>query len=384
MSAPIEIPRASELEDAVPVEGRTVKVRSTALSLVLVLLCILLLRFARQVFVPIVIAVLLAYALEPLVMLLRRLRIPRFAAASLLLLAFLGGSGLVLYGLRGQAAAFVDQLPESARKLRTLVETHRREGEPGPIESIQQAATEIEKTASAAAGTEEPPKGVTRVQVVSPTLRFRDYLWSGGHGVVTAATEVVLVVFLVYFLLLSGDLFKRKLLAIAGSALSRRRITTRILDEINRSVERFLLVRFLASVMVAATIWPALLWMGLDYAAIWAIVAGLLNVIPYIGPGIVTCALALAAYLQFGTPSMAIVIAGVTLGITSLEGWLVTPKLMGRACRMNDVAVFVGLIFWGWLWGVWGLLLAVPMLMVVKTVCDHLADYRWFGELLGE
>lgn len=364
--------------------GTAVKVRSAALWIVVVLLSILLLRFAQRIFVPVLIGVLLAYALEPLVALLMRLRIPRFAAATLLLLAFTGGAGVGLYCLRDQAAAFLDELPESARRLRTLVETHRRDGEPGPIHSIQQAASEIEKTASAAAGAEESPNGVTRVQVVAPAIRFSDYLLSGWQGVVAAATEIVLVFFLVYFLLLSGHLFKRKLLRIAGGALSRRRITARILDEINDRIERFLLVRFLACGMVAVTIWPALAWSGLENAAIWAIVAGLFNVIPYFGPGIVTCALAIAAYLQFGTLSMAALVAGTSLVITSLEGWFVTPKLMGRVGRMNDVAVFVGLIFWGWLWGIWGLLLAVPLLMVLKTVCDHFADLRWIGELLGE
>jgi predicted PurR-regulated permease PerM len=313
-----------------------------------------------------------------------RLRLPRVVAATLVVLALSCGTGLAMWGLRNQAASFLDGLPESARRLRTLVETHRGQGEPGPIDSIQRAASEIEKTASAATGTEESPKGVTRVQLVSPTVRIRDYLWTGSHGAVTAATEVALVFFLVYFLLLSGHIFQRKLLAIAGAARSKRRMTTRILDEINHRIERFLLVRFLASVMVAATIWPALAWAGLENAAIWAIVAGVLNVIPYVGPGIVTCALAIAAYLQFGTPPAALFVAGTTLAITSLEGWFVTPKLMGRVARMNDVAVFVGLIFWGWLWGIWGLLLAVHMLVVLKTVCDHLAGLQWIGELLGE
>jgi predicted PurR-regulated permease PerM len=363
---------------------RAVRVRSTALWIIVVLLSILLLKLAQSVFVPVLIGVLVAYALEPLVALLMRARLPRVIAATLVVLAIAGGTGIAMWCLRDQAAAFLDELPESARRLRTLVETHRNQGEPGPIDSLQQAASEIEKTATAATGGEESPKGVTRVQLVAPTVRFRDYLWTGWRGAVAAATEIVLVFFLVYFLLLSGHLFQRKLLAIAGAAGSKRRMTTRILAQINRRIERFLLVRFLASAIVAATIWPALAWAGLSNAAIWAIVAGVLNVIPYVGPGIVTCALAIAAYLQFGTPTMAVFVAGATLTITSLEGWFVTPKLMGRVARMNDVAVFVGLIFWGWLWGIWGLLLAVPMLVVLKTVCDHLAGLQWIGELLGE
>src|SRR6185295_7620734 len=154
-------------------EAAPVRVRNAALWVIVTLLSILFLKLAQSVFVPVLIGVLLAYALEPLVGGLRRLRIPRVVAATLVMFALAAGSATALWCLRDQAGAFLDELPESARKLRTLVETHRREGEPGPIDSIQQAATEIEKTATAAAGGEEAPKGVTRVQLVAPTIRFR-------------------------------------------------------------------------------------------------------------------------------------------------------------------------------------------------------------------
>jgi predicted PurR-regulated permease PerM len=80
---------------------------------------------------------------------------------------------------------------------------------------------------------------------------------------------------------------------------------------------------------------------------------------------------------------MALVVAGTALLITTLEGWMLTPGLMGRAARMNQVAVFTGLIFWTWLWGFWGVVLAVPMMMVVKAVCDHVDDLKPIGDFLS-
>ena len=108
------------------------------------------------------------------------------------------------------------------------------------------------------------------------------------------------------------------------------------------------------------------------------------NSIPYFGPVLVTGGTAVVGFLQFGSLKMAALVAGVSLVITSVEGFLLTPWLTSRAARMNAVAVFVGLLFWGWVWNVWGMLLAVPMLMALKAVCDHVEDFKSVGELLGE
>jgi predicted PurR-regulated permease PerM len=127
------------------------------------------------------------------------------------------------------------------------------------------------------------------------------------------------------------------------------------------------------------------LWgLGLRQAALWGLLAGILNSIPYYGPLVVTTGLAMVGFLQFGTIGMTMVVAGVALLITTLEGSLLTPMLMSRAASMNQVAVFTGLLFWSWIWGVWGLLLAVPMMMVVKVICDHVDPLKPVGHLLGE
>jgi predicted PurR-regulated permease PerM len=225
---------------------------------------------------------------------------------------------------------------------------------------------------------------VTRVQIDDATLNASNYLWWGSMGIVKLAGQATMIFFLAYFLLLSGNVFKRKLVRIAGPTLTRRKITVQILDEINGRIQKFLGVQILTSLIVAIATGVVLHWLGLEQAGVWGLVAGLFNSIPYLGPVIVTLGLSAVAYLQFGNIPMTSSVAGAALVITTLEGWLLTPALMGRAAQMSPAAIFVGLLFWSWMWGLWGLVLAVPMMMVIKAICDHVEDLQWVGELLGE
>ena len=191
-----------------------------------------------------------------------------------------------------------------------------------------------------------------------------------------AATQIVLILFLAYFLLASGNLYRRKLVKIAGPSLEKKKVTLQILQEIDHQIERFLLVQLFTSTVVGVTTWLVFRWIGFEQAALWGLLAGVFNSIPYFGPVVVTAAVAVVAFLQFGTLQMVLVASGAAFVITSLEGMLLTPLLTSRAGRMNAVAVFVGLIFWGWVWEVWGMLLAVPMLMIVKAICDRVEDLK--------
>jgi predicted PurR-regulated permease PerM len=179
-------------------------------------------------------------------------------------------------------------------------------------------------------------------------------------------------------------LYRRKLVKIVGPSLTNKKITVQILEGIDRQIEMFLLVELFTSAVVGVCTWLAFRWVGLEQAAVWGILAGVFNSIPYFGPFVVTAGTAAVGFMQFGTISMAVLVAGLSLVITSLEGFILTPWLTSRAAQMNAVAVFVGLLFWGWVWDVWGMLLAVPMLMVLKTVCDHVEDFKAVGELLGD
>jgi predicted PurR-regulated permease PerM len=298
------------------------------------------------------------------------------------LIVVVGASGWVLYGLRSEANAIIEQLPQAARRVREVLE----DGKPrtaNAIKQVQKAANELEQAASAAAPAPSA-QGVTRVQVEAPPFAMSDYLLSGSLGIATAVGQGVLILFLVYFLLASGDLYRRKMVKIVGPSLSKKKITVQILAEIDSQIERFLLVQAATSILVAVATWLAFRWLGMAQAGVWGLLAGIFNSIPYFGPVIVTGGTMVAGFMQFGSFRMALAVALASLVITSLEGFLLTPWLTSRAARMNAVAVFVGLLFWGWVWNVWGMLLAVPMLMVLKSVCDHVEDFNGVGELLGD
>lgn len=359
-----------------------VDIRSVALSVIAAVGLVLFLQYAQAVLIPVVLATLTFYALDPVVDRLQAWRVPRAIGAALVLLLLITGTGYGLWSLRDDALAVVEELPRAAARVRqTLVDERRRER--GAIDKLQEAAKEIDKTAVAAAGpVERDPGGLQRVQVVQP-FRATDYLMWGSMGVAALTAQGVMILFLAYFLLVADDLYKRKLVRIAPT-LSKKKITVQIVDEIGTQIERFMIVQILTSALVAVATAIALWWVGLEQPIIWGLAAGVLNSIPYFGPIVVSGGLAVVAFLQFDTIEMAIYVAAIAMVITTLEGWLLTPALMGRAASINPAAIFVGIIFWSWIWGVWGLVLAVPMLMMVKAVCDRIDELRPIGELLGE
>jgi predicted PurR-regulated permease PerM len=343
---------------------------------------ILFVRYAAEVIVPFVLSGLLFYALDPAVDALQRWRVPRWLGAFVMLALVAGSVGAGAYTLRDDVAQIVADLPDGARRLRAVVRS--TSGTPSTMETLRKATEEIDKTAAAAAPTPPATDGVMRVRVEQPPLRTSDYLWSGSMGLVSLASYLALVCFLAYFLLVADDLFKRKLVRHASSTLAGKKITVTVLEEIGQQIERFLLVQILTSALVGVATALALWALGLHNAAVWGFAAGVLNSVPYFGPFIVTCGLAVLAFLQFGTLSSVASVAGVALLITTLEGWILTPALLGRAAQMNRVAIFAGLLFWTWMWGVWGTLLAVPMMMVAKAICDHVEDFAPVADFLSE
>jgi predicted PurR-regulated permease PerM len=194
---------------------------------------------------------------------------------------------------------------------------------------------------------------------------------------------MTIVVFLTYFLLISGQHFKRRLVELAGPRLERQRITVNVLDEISEQIQRYLLVQVFTGAIVAAATWLALTWASVEQAAVWSILAGVFNSIPYFGPVIVSGGLFGVAFLQFNQPLIALEISLLALAITSLEGWVLLPLLLGRVERMNVVVVFVGVLVWTWIWGAWGTVLAVPMMAAIKSVADRVEPLKPVGRLLA-
>ena len=380
MPEPIRQLHARAETPSMPTET-VVSIRSVALSVLAFAAGMYLLHWAQEAFIPIVLSILISYALEPIVTLMTRVRVPRIIAAGLVVLMTGGVLGYGIYSLSDDVTALVAQVPDAAQRLRRMMD---RDSSPGPIEQVQKAAAELQKTADQATGTNPARKDVTRVQIEEPAINVRQYVTWGSTSLVTFAGQATLVFFFVFFLLASGDLFKRKLVKLAGPSLEKKKITVQILDEINRQIARFLVVRVATSVVVGVATWIAFSMIGLKQAALWGTVAGIFNTVPYFGPVIVAIGTAIVAFLQFGTAAMAVYVSGISLVITSIEGWLLTPWLTSRTARTNEVAIFVGLIFWSFVWGIWGTLLAVPMLVAVKAYCDHIEDLKPVGELLGE
>jgi predicted PurR-regulated permease PerM len=374
---------SDEPETAIEAVGSDVDVIRVALLVLAALATILMLQYARAVLIPLVLAILISYVLEPGVASMARHRIPRVFGSFLVLALLCGGIGLGVYTLTDEAVAIVDNVPVAARRLAQRFERGRGKPE-GALEKVQEAAKELEKAAEQVREPQPVPKGVTRVQVVEPALAARNYLWAGGRGLVSFLSQLAMVLFLVFFLLVTGDLFKRKLVRIAGPTLTRKKITVQIMDEINRQISGFLRVQVFTSAIVAVATATALWWFGLAQYVVWGILAGIFNSIPYLGPILVTGALGIVTFMQFDDLLKTFYVCSVTLAITSLEGWLLTPALMSRAAQMNPVAIFVGLLFWSWVWGVMGTILAVPMLMALKAVCDRVEDLQPIGEMLGE
>jgi predicted PurR-regulated permease PerM len=369
--------RGDEAESSTPV---VVNARSMMLIVIAAAAAMFVLQWASEVFIPIVLSVLISYALEPIVLGLIRLRLPRMLASGLVVASMAGTFAYTGYALSDDAAAIVASLPDAAVKLRQAM----RHGKTSAIESVNRAAQELQKTADEAAGKNPAPNGVQRVQIEEPTIDVKQYVSWGSASVVAFAGQAVLVVFFVFFLLASGDLFKRKLVKLVGPSLEKKKITVQILNEIDVQIERFLFVRVITSVAVGVATWLAFRVIGLEQAGVWGIAAGVFNSIPYFGPVIVAAGTAVVGFLQFGTLGMAAYVSGVSLFITSVEGWLLTPWLTSKTARTNEVAIFVGLIFWSFVWGIWGTLLAVPMLVAVKACCDRIEDLKPIGEMLGE
>jgi predicted PurR-regulated permease PerM len=372
-------------EPAPVVVNAPVGVTSLTLTVLTSIAVVVTLQYMQAVLVPLVIGILLAYALEPFVSALVRVRMPRSIGAAIVLMAFAGLIGIGIYALSGQALQIVAQIPQAAQRMRERVSSRGRHGD-SAIGQVQKAATELQKTAEVASTSDrdKAPRDVTKVQVVQPAFDANSYLYAGGMNLLTALGQAAVIFFLVYFLLVTGNLYKKKIVKIAGPHLWQKKLTVEILDEINSQIGSFIRVQVLTSALVAAATMLALWYFGLRQYVIWGLLAGIFNSIPYLGPILVTGGLGVVAFIQFDDVPKTVLVCSVAFLITSIEGFLLTPALMSRAARMNPVAIFVGLLFWSWIWGIWGAVLAVPMLMMMKAIADHIEDLQPFGELLGE
>jgi len=343
---------------------------------------IVMMRFAAPLLLPIVLSVMLFYMLDPIVDALQRWHVPRLLGSLAVVFGLVGALGTGGTFLWPQIDSVLVKVPAGTEQLRQTLRQRKRVQGDSALERIQAAARAVDSAAAEAGTPTTKSPGVTRVEIEQP-WRVSDMLWTGGLGALGILGQGVTVLFLTIFLLYEDDSFKRKLVAQMESN-NNKRITVKILNDIAAQIERFIWVQALTSLAVAIATWLALWWIGIAEPLVWGVLAGILNIVPYFGPLIVTAGLAIVGYLQFGTFEMAALVAGVALAITTIEGMFLTPHLLSRAASLNHVAIFLAIAFWSWAWGVPGMLLAVPMLMVMKAVCDHVEGLKSLGRFVGQ
>jgi predicted PurR-regulated permease PerM len=338
---------------------------------------------AQRFFIPLVLGFILAVTLNPLVRLLERLKIPRLVGTTVAMVALLCIMGAATLSLRGQVEKILDEVPDAAAKLSATLRDLA--SQPNPMLKVHEAAREIEQaTNQATNGHSKAQKPPTRVVIEESKIKLVDWLWTGSLGMFGLIGDTVMLLLLVVFLLLSGDTFKRKLMRISGPSLSKRKITVAILEDIDQSIQNYMLTLLVANIVLGLLTWIAFRFIGLDNAGAWAVAAGILHFIPYLGPALTALATGMAAFMQFESVSMAVLVSICSLAIATLVGMVLFTWMSGKMAKMNTTAVFVALLFWGWLWGVWGLLFAIPIMGSVKVFAERIEDLQPLAELLSE
>jgi predicted PurR-regulated permease PerM len=361
-----------------------VDARGLALGILAAVAVIFALDWMQTFFVPLLLGIFLTYTLNPLVILLERIKIPRILGTSIVIVAFVCAFALGAYALRGQMQTIFMQLPQAASKLSTSLISMRDDPD-GSLQKMQVAVGEMEQAGSQITGVPLTRKQrVTHIVIDKPGFKLGDVMWAGSVSALGFVSQATMVIFLAFFLLASGDTFKRKLLRLTGPSLSRKKITINILSDINNSIQKYMFMLLVTNMLLGLLSWLTFRWIGLDNAGGWAVTAGLLHTIPYVGPMLTAVATGMVAYLQFDSWSMALLVAGASLAIATFVGTFVTTWVTGRIAKMNAAAVFISLLFWAWLWGVWGMLLGIPIIVIIKVISQHVEQLQPVAEVLGE
>ncbi len=371
-----------------PELSKPIDVRNACLVVIAVIAGVFALRVASPVFIPFMLGLTFSYALNPVVSAFERWRIPRSIGSALVMLAIVVGSGWTIVRFSDDASALIDSLPAAVERVKESLPKARGASE-STLDKVQRAAAQLESAAKDTnrqdEGKQSPlsQKGVTRVRIERPQFNIKEYLWTGTVGLANTAGQTLAVLFIAYFFLASGNTFRRKLVKITGPTLSKKKLTVQALDEITEQVQRYLLVQVALSVLVGVVTGLIFISLGVNHAVAWGVAAFLLNFIPYLGSIAVTGGSALVGFLQFGSVNMAIALGSVGILLHILTGYVISPWLTSRTSRLNALSVFVGVLAFGWLWGLSGLLLGVPILIIVKAICDRVEDFKPIGELLG-
>ena len=376
-----EVPVPAAQPVAVAERGARYWRMNAAVGVLAVIALVAALYLARAFVVPLLIGILASYALHPLVDWLEAGRVPRSVGAALVLAMVVGSFSWLGFSTSGDATAVIEKLPEAARKLRQDLSTARA-SVPSALQNMQEAANEIEG-AAIDAGAKPGARVVVAAKPSEPTAWLRDYALAQSALLFTVAAQAPIVLLLTYFLLVSGTHFRRKLVGLVGPSLARKKDAVLILEEIDAQIQRYLLATIVSNALVGVCTWLAFEALGMEQAGVWGVAAGLLHFIPYLGPVSIALVSGVAAFLQFGSLLSAAAVAGVSLLVAGVIGFVFMTWLQSRFARVNAAVLFIALLFFAWLWGVWGLLLGAPLLAIAKVICDRVESLKPAGELLG-
>ena len=344
-----------------------IDVRSVALTGIFLLLSLYTLYFARDVFLPVILAYILSSLLAPAVRWLKRIHIAELAGAGLVLSIVLGLSAFGAYRLSDPAMEWVQEAPQTLAKVRAKLRVLA-----GPVEQAKEATKELEEMTWG--GTREDTR---TVEVKKPGLG--EYIFTGTQTLIfTAGVTVVLL----YFLLASGDLFLLKLVKVLPTLEDKKR-AVEICREIERDISKYLWTVTLVNAGLGTAVGVTMYFLGMPNPVLWGVMAAFLNYIPYLGALIGIIVIAITATLSFDEPLLILAAPSAYFLWQIVESNFVTPLALGRSLALNPVIIFVWLIFWGWIWGVAGALLAVPLLAMVKIICHHFDALAPLAEFLG-
>ncbi len=372
------------LADHLLPSNNPLQVKNVALLIISSIAVIFAMDWAQSFIVTVLLGGLLAYALNPLVVRLESFKVHRVIGSSVIIIALVAGIIFSGYALRGQVQSIISILPEAAIKLTSGIAVKR--GDPlTNMQKVQIAANQVETAASSVENNIKNKKTpVMRVVLEEPKFKIGDFLWRSSLGVFGFIAEAITMIFLAYFLLLSGDTFKRKLVKITGPSLTQKKITVNILMDINSSIQGYMFMLLITNVIVGILSWVAFRALGLENSGAWAVAAGFMHIVPYFGPVATAAATGMAAYMQFNSILMALLVSGASIVIATVVGVFITTWMTGRIAKMNAAAVFIALIFFSWLWGLWGMLLGIPVIVILKVICEHIEHLQPVAELLGE
>ncbi len=370
-------PRLSKLSEMLQ-DG--VGVRSVVLSGLFLLAILYTLYFAKEFFLPIFLSILLTFLLVPTVRFLKvRLHLPEHLGAAIVMLGLLGCLAGGVYFVSEPASNWLQTLPAKMPELETRLRLLKK-----PIEKVTAASAEVEKLTTVTTANSTTSTTATKTQVVQqvpPVASHAPLALLLSQTPAFLANFMVMLI-LLYFLLASGNSFLRKLVTMTPKLRDKVR-AVEIARDIEDKISKYLRVTFFINACLGLAVGVASYFVGLQNYILWGILAFLFNFVPYLGALTGIVSVLLVGLLTFSTTSHAFVMPGIYLAIAVLEGNFITPLIMGRFMTLNPVAIFISLMFWGWIWGIPGALLAVPILAIVKILCDHVEPLEPIGEFLG-